>query len=163
MRKEKFIDAKVLVQLKEAFQSTFVEKAIAIMKTGVFADVDMEAMPGEEVVDEMNDFEKGLWTYMKSLVEKDPLKELRESPKNIDGCVVDIHCLMLVDHENECHFQKELEAISEDFEKNKLTILRDRELHKRTYGFMIGLIEDRLNLEIKKVAVRKGWKIVVMK
>jgi hypothetical protein len=157
------MNEKIIAQLKEAFAGTFVEKAIAIMETGEFVDVDMEIKPGEEVVGDMNEFEKALLTYMKSLVERDFLKELRESPKNTDGCVVDMHCLMLVDHENECQFQKELETIREGFEKNKLTILRDRELHKRTYSFMIGLIEDRLNLEIKKVAVRKGWKIVVLK
>jgi hypothetical protein len=149
-------------QLSIAFSETFVEKAILYMEQGIFTEVDQKISENEIIVGDMTDFEKGLWSYMKSLYETDALKELRESSKNIDGCVVDQHCLLLVDHENSCHFQKELEEIRKNFEENKLNILRDRELHKRTYGFMIGLIEDRLNLEIKKVGVRKGWKIVLL-
>jgi hypothetical protein len=149
-------------QLSVAFKDTFVEKAILYMENGEYTEVDQEISQNEIVVGDMTDLEKGLWSYMKSLYETDALKELRESSKNIDGCVVDQHCLMLVDHENDCHFQKELEEYRKNFESNKLNILRDRELHKRTYGFMIGLIEDRLNLEIKKVGVRKGWKIVLL-
>jgi hypothetical protein len=143
------------------FKDTFMEEAINALAVNIFAPVVQPIAEGETVIGVMSDMEKAIWTYMKSLT-FDPLEELRHSAKNTDGCAVDQFCLLLVDKEAHCHFKEELVAIREHYNNNSDDILRDRELHKKAYNFMVGLIEDRLNVEIKQIGVRAGYQIVLV-
>lgn len=149
-------------KLSDGFKDTFMEKVMDILESGKFVDVNTPINNSETIIGTMSDLEKSIWTYMQSLIDVDPLTTLRNSPKNTDGCVLDTWCLLLVDNESECHFDKELREIRNHYEENKNEILKNRELHKKAFSFMIGLIEDRLNVELKRVGVRSGFQIVLV-
>lgn len=143
------------------FKDTFMEAIIKILDQGVFAPVTQPIAANETVIGEMTDMEKAAWSYLQEL-SRDPLAELRNSPKNTEGCVVDHFCLLLVDKEVDCHFREELVALRSFYDTHKDEIHRDRELHKKVYSYMVGLMEDRLNVEIKQIGIREGNKIVVI-
>jgi hypothetical protein len=143
------------------FKDTFMEAIITILEAGKFTPVTQPIAATETVIGEMTDMEKAAWTYLQQL-SHDPLAELRNSPKNTEGCVVDHFCLLLVDKEIDCHFREELTTLRGYYETHKDEIHRDRELHKKVYSYMVGLMEDRLNVEIKQIGVREGYKVVVI-
>ena len=141
------------------FKDTFMEAIITILNAGKFAPITQPIAATETVIGEMSDMEKAAWTYLQEL-SRDPLAELRNSPKNTEGCVVDHFCLLLVDKEIDCHFRTELTELRAYYDNHKDEI--HRELHKKVYSYMVGLMEDRLNVEIKQIGVREGYKIVVV-